>query len=177
MIKKTSLIFLLVSGFFLAAFFTSQAQEVKIEAKKVVYDLPYAGILPDHPLFFLKKMRDNILDFATRDQLKKARLYLLFSDKRIRMAIELSEKGKWQLSTTTLAEGERYFLKIPGLLIASKKQGASADGDFILRLKLANEKHREVIESLLKSAPQGERKVSEDNLTVNKTIEDKLSPL
>ena len=69
-------------------------EEIRIESKKISYDLPYAGMLPDNPLFFIKNVRDKILEFATRDQIKKASLYLLFADKRIRMAIELSKKRK-----------------------------------------------------------------------------------
>jgi hypothetical protein len=29
----------------------------------VQYDLPYTGILPDNPLYFLKALRDNIIGF------------------------------------------------------------------------------------------------------------------
>lgn len=157
--------------------FFVKGQEVKIESKRVEYDLPYAGILPGHPLFFLKTWRDKLLDFAARDQLKKANLYLLFADKRIRMAIELSEKGKWEYAVTAVSEGEGYFLKIPELLERSKKQGASAEGSFILKLKTAVEKHREVIEGLSKNAPQGQRQNLAASLKMNKLIKDRLSPL
>lgn len=155
----------------------ARAQEIKIESKKISYDLPYAGMLPDHPLFFLKNLRDKILEFAIRDQLKKAQLYLLFSDKRIRMAIELSEKSKWELSAQSVTEGERYFSKIYPLLTAAKKQGMSPDGDFILKLKLSIAKHKEVIESFFKDAPQGKRKKIEDNLKKNKDIVETISSL
>lgn len=165
----------------ISIFFTSfspvRAQEIKIESKKISYDLPYAGMLPDNPLFFLKNMRDKVLEFATRDQLKKAHLYLLFSDKRIRMAIELSEKGKWELAVISVAEAEDYFSKIYPLLIAAQKQGTSSDGNFILTLKLAIEKHREVVESLFKNVPQGERVKIEESLITNQQIRETLSSL
>lgn len=155
--------------------FLATAQEVKIEVKKTIYDLPYAGILPDHPLFFLKNIRDRVFEFATRDQLKKANLYLLLSDKRMRMAIELFEKGKGMLAVDSVVKAEAYFLKIPDLLTTSKKQGAAADGVFILRLKTAIEKHREIIESLIKDVSDSERKKLEEILKVNKLIKNKLS--
>lgn len=165
-----------ISIFFIS-FLPVYGQEIKIESKKISYDLPYAGMLPDNPLFFLKNMRDKILEFATRDQLKKARLYLLFADKRIRMAIELSEKSKWELAITSVVEAENYFSKVYPLLVAAQKQGASSDGNFILTLKLSIEKHREVIESLFKNIPQGERVKIEESLITNQQIKEILSSL
>lgn len=167
----------ILSAAFTARFSQAAAQETKIELKKVEYTLPYAGMLPDNPLFFLKNMRDALLEFATRDQLKKAQLYLLFADKRIRMAIELAEKDKWQLTTKTVEKAQRYFMKIPPFLTAAKKQGSTPDGDFILNLKLSIEKHREVIESLFKNAPQGERRSLEESLKLNRKSAEVIKPL
>ncbi len=152
-------------------------EEIKIESKKISYDLPYAGMLPDNPLFFIKNIRDKILEFATRDQIKKARLYLLFADKRMRMAIELSEKGKWELAILSVEEAEKYSIKIYPLLISAQKQGMSPDGNFILTLKLSTEKHREVIESFFKNIPQGARAKIEESLATNQKISDTLSSL
>ena len=67
-------------------------------------------------------------------------------------------------------------MKIPTLIETSKKQGVSAEGDFILRVKLSNEKHREVLESLIKDAPQGERSGFEQILTLNREIKEKIAP-
>ncbi|HLD26380.1 MAG TPA: DUF5667 domain-containing protein [Patescibacteria group bacterium] len=152
-------------------------EEIRIESKKISYDLPYAGMLPDNPLFFIKNVRDKILEFATRDQIKKASLYLLFADKRIRMAIELSEKGKWELATVAVEEAEKYLAKINPLLVDAQKQGMSSGSDFILTLKLSIEKHREVIESLLKNVPQGERVKIEKSLSINQKIAETVSLL
>lgn len=152
-------------------------QEIKIEAKKTDYILPYPGILPDHPLYLLKATRDRLLDFFTRDYLKKAQLYLLFSDKRANMAIDLAKKGKWELMISTVSKGEKYILKMIQLLETSKKQGASPESDFILRIKLSNEKHREIIENLLKNTPHGKRKGLKEVLNLNKQIKEKLAVL
>lgn len=153
------------------------SQEVELEGKKAEYELPYPGILPDHPLYFLKMGRDRLLLFFTRDQLKKAELYLLYSDKRAHMAIELSKKGKWQLAETTISKGEKYFLKIPPAISKSREQGVSPPEDFILKIKLSHEKHSEIIESLLKDAPQGERRGLEGVLNLNKHIGEMVSTL
>lgn len=178
LVEIFSVFIFFISIFFALFISTAHAQEeIKIESKKISYDLPYAGMLPDNPLFFIKNIRDKILEFATRDQIKKARLYLLFADKRIRMAIELSEKGKWELTIVSVEEAEQYLAKIYPLLVVAQKQGMSSGDDFILNLKLSTEKHREVIESLFKKIPQGERVKIEESLSANQKISKELSSL
>ena len=128
---------------------------VKTPQQKVIYNLPYPGLLPDSPLYTTKIIRDRITDFLTRDNLKKAELYLLYSDKRASMSLVLASKGKNQLAIDTFVKGEKYFLKIPRLLISAKKQGAQAPSSFVETLKLSNAKHKELIEELIKTLPQG----------------------
>ena len=128
---------------------------IKTPQEKVAYNLPYPGLLPDSPLYLAKIVRDRITDFLTRDNLKKAELYLLYSDKRIVMSLLLARKGKSQLAIDTFAKGEKYFLKIPNLLKSAKKQGGQAPSNFIETLKLSNAKHKELIEELIKILPQG----------------------
>lgn len=172
-------IYTLIFLIFFYTFFTknTHAQEVKIEGKNIDYTLAYPGILPDHPLYFLKSMRDDIVYFLTRDYLKKAKLNLAFSDKKARMAIELSRKGKSHLALVIIIDGEKDFLKIPKLLTTSKNQGGGSGGNFIATLRSANEKHREVIESLLKEAPQGELDKFNEALKLNKTIQTQLGKI
>lgn len=139
------------------AYFVMGASDtlIKIPQEKVIYNLPYPGLLPDSPLYFTKIIRDKITDFLTRDDLKKAQLYLLYSDKRISMSLVLASKGKSQLAIDTFVKGEKYFLKIPALLSSAKKQGGQAPSSFVETLKLSNAKHKELIEELIKILPQG----------------------
>jgi len=140
-----------------AAYFVIRASDTLVKApqEKVIYNLPYPGLLPDSPLYVIKVARDRITDFLTRDNLKKAELYLLYSDKRISMSLILASKGKSQLAIDTFVKGEKYFLKIPELLRSAKKQGAQAPSSFVETLKLSNAKHKELIEELIKILPQG----------------------
>lgn len=122
---------------------------------KVIYIMPYPGILPDNPLYFIKIIRDRINEFMTRDQVKKAQIYLLYSDKRAAMAMALAKKGKNKLAIDTFSKGEKYFLKIPQLLKSAKEQGSAAPSSFVETAKLANAKHKELIDELIKTFPQG----------------------
>ena len=148
---------------------------VKTPQQKVIYNLPYPGLLPDSPLYITKIIRDRITDFLTRDNLKKAELYLLYSDKRTSMSLVLASKGKSQLAIDTFAKGEKYFLKIPELLRSAKKQGTQAPSSFVETLKLSNAKHKELIEELIKTLPQGLNQsltqLSDLNLQIRHEIE------
>ena len=128
---------------------------IKTPQEKIAYNLPYPGLLPDNPLYLAKTVRDRITDFLTRDNLKKAELYLLYSDKRAAMSLALAHKGKSQLAIDTFIKGEKYFLKIPYLLKSVKKQGGQVPSNFFEILKLSNAKHKELIGELIKILPQG----------------------
>ena len=143
----------------------------------VAYELPYPGILPDHPLYFVKALRDKLQDFFTRDNVKKAELYLLYSDKRLAMAEALAKKGKNDLSVTTLSKGEKYFLKIPDLLKNAKEQGSAATPEFVSRVRLSNQKHKELIGELIQEFPQGEQQTFDPILKMDDAITQKLQGL
>jgi len=144
-------IFLVPTAIYLIEYSTP----VRAAQESIVYNLPYPGLLPDHPLYFIKALRDKILEAMTRDNIKKAELYLLLSDKRMAMAIDLVKKGKDKQAIETATKGEKYFIKIPGLLSESKKQGVTGSSQFVDKLKLSNAKHREILENFLKDLPQG----------------------
>lgn len=176
-------LFILFASFFLYILVLAEEKtdlslsEIKIEGKEVLYQLPYPGLLPDHPFYFIKAIRDRFLDFLTRDNLKKAELYLLYSDKRLNMARGLSEKGKWSLMISTASKGEKYSLKMIDYLKRAKKQGSAPTNDFLLKAKLSNEKHREILENLLKETPQGERQGLISVINLNQEIKKLLESL
>lgn len=171
-----SIVFLIVisSGFYLVNFCQ---KNVVYGQEKIFYTLPYPGILPDHPLYLVKAARDKVMDVLTRDYIKKANLYLLFSDKRVNMAIMLSKKGKNKLAVTTFAKGEKYFLKIPDLLLTSKKQGVSPSSELIETVRSSNAKHLEIANDFLKVAPANQIATMEEIIRINKEIKEKLKKL
>lgn len=180
---KRKIVYLTVFFLFVIAALTSfylldfSQRGIVYGQEKVVYNLPYPGLLPDHPLYIVKVTRDRLMDFVTRDYIKKANLYLLFSDKRANMALFLVKKGKNKLAVETFAKGEKYFLKIPDLLATSKKQGVGAPTELIDTLKLSNSKHREIINQLLKSSSPEQIKLIEEVMKINQEIKKRLNRL
>lgn len=110
----------------------------------VQYTLPYPGILPDNPLYILKALRDNIINFFITDPVKKSDYDLLMADKRLASARSLVDKNEYGLAITTLSKAGNYFDEAIGLAAKAKNQGEDA-GPIISRLFIASEKHQEVI--------------------------------
>ena len=155
----------------------SSGASVNTPQEKVIYNLPYPGILSDHPLYFVKIIRDRLTEFLTRDNVKKAQLYLLYSDKRVAMAMTLAKKGKSQPAIEAFSKGEKYFLKIPDLLRAAKEQGGPAPSSFVETLKLSNAKHTELIGELMKTLPESNQSGINGLLKLNLEIKKLLETL
>jgi len=149
----------------------TESQSINIETKEVPYQLPYPGLLPGHPLYFLKTIRDNILLFTTRDNFKKAKLYLHLSDKNMSTAKALIDKGKEQMAIEELDLGERRFLFIPQTLKELKSQGGEYPNDLIIDLNLSNQKHREVITEVISKVTESDIDVLTKLLEQNKKAE------
>ena len=113
-------------------------------AKNVQYDLPYPGILPDSPLYFLKALRDNAINFFITDPLKKADYDLLMADKRLGASQMLLDKGEGDLSITTLSKAGNYFDNAISLAVQAKNQGENSDS-ILAKLLNASLKHQEII--------------------------------
>lgn len=128
--------------------FAATDQSPAPEEKKPEYLLPYPGILPDHPLYFLKKVRDAILDRLIVDPLRKAEFHILQADKRLNMGKFLIEQGKVGLAETTISKGEKYMERAVSGLSAFKSTGRPVPASLIDRLTRSMEKHVEVLTDL-----------------------------
>ncbi|MBI3955391.1 hypothetical protein HY338_03025 [Candidatus Gottesmanbacteria bacterium] len=111
---KKLLLFLLFLGLLHTRSYKVIAQETPTSSpypqELIEYNLPYAGLLPDSPIYFIKAVRDQILLWTTRGDIKKANLYLLLADKNLVMGKILWERGNEELSLKTFETGEQYLL-------------------------------------------------------------------
>jgi len=139
--------------------FFIQSQSILAQSRDLIYSpvtptpsleyvLPYPGILPDHPLYFLKVIRDRILLFFTYNHLKRSNLNLLLADKRLVMGQLLWEKGIIDLSISTFSKAEKYLLSAAVELATLKKQNSLPPG-LADKLELAAKKHEEIITKLM----------------------------
>jgi len=136
---------------------TSVGGIAAIEEKEVEYQLPYPGILPDHPLYFLKRFRDFVLETLIADPLRKAEFYILQGDKRLAMGMMMSAAGKASEGESVISKGEKYMEKAYQYLINQKNAGVAIPAYITEKIGNALAKHQEVISSLLLNANEQEK--------------------
>ncbi len=170
-------VFFILITVYLSFTIESSGEIINQNQKNIIYNLPHPGLLPDHPLYIVKLLRDKITEFLTRDYSKKAELYLLNSDKRAIAGYQLAKKGKISLAISTFSKGEKYFLKILQLIKEIKKQGSQLPNGFVETLKLANAKHHQLILEMFKILPQGNQNDLELLLNLNLEVKKALEAL
>lgn len=114
-------------------------------AEIIDYQLPYPGLLPDSPLYFLRALRDSISGFLIADPLKKAEFDLLQADKRLSAGIYLSNSKKYDLADSTISKGENYLEDSISKMEQAKKQGELVS-DIGKRVYLSSAKHQQVLQ-------------------------------
>ncbi|OGH02856.1 MAG: hypothetical protein A2798_00270 [Candidatus Levybacteria bacterium RIFCSPHIGHO2_01_FULL_37_17] len=147
MLRRILIVLLLV---LISSFFSkSLAQTVSTSSAlpKVEYELVYPGLLPDNPLYYLKAIRDNILKFLIRDEMKKAEFDLLQADKRLGAGKALLEKAKDDLAITTLSKSGNYFDDAISNIFKAKKKGENVE-QLLDKMITASKKHQFVIREM-----------------------------
>lgn len=130
---------------------SSDAMEKSVVAvmeKKPEYPLPFPGILPDHPLYFLKRFRDQLMEKLIVDTVSKAKFYILLSDKHVQMAVLLTEKGNVPLGSAMATKAEVYLSQAYERLLSLKTSEKELPGYMIEHLVNASSKHVEVLTGL-----------------------------
>ena len=115
------------------------------------YSLPYPGMLPDHPLYFLKMVRDRVQLWMTRDALKRAELLLLYADKRIAAALALAEKGKSGLAVSTATKAGKYLERAVNTDLTSVDE--VKQNELSSKIRKASVKHSKVLDGVSSRVP------------------------
>lgn len=154
LIRTFLLIFVLVLIPFPSAFAQTFTQEMSVTPTPIAYQLPYPGLLPDHPFYFLKQFRDDVVGFFTSNALEKAGYVLHQADKRIEATMMLVDKKKNdELALATFDKAILYFEEAIEKTLAAKQQGMDIT-EMNDKLLDANRKHQEVTKNLVKKNPK-----------------------
>lgn len=149
--KNLNIKLLIIFVFFLLLTLSGQvnAQEAEQSSTKSTYTLSYPGLLPDHPLYFIKAGRDRIMSFLISNPMEKAEFSLLQADKRVEASFMLSEKKEknLDLSQSTFSKAENYFEAAINQTMAAKTQGINTS-EISKKLKDANQKHQEILKDI-----------------------------
>lgn len=124
---------------------SEEVEQEEVMVEPVNYYLPYPGVLPDHPLYFLKMLRDRVREWTLFDPARKAEYYSLLADKRLGAGRILVEGGKEELGVETYWKSARYLQKSVELTEQLKAEGREM-GDLANKLEQASQKHLEVLE-------------------------------
>lgn len=144
-----------------------------LPSPKIDYYLPYPGILPDHPLYSFKMIRDRIWLWLTTDPLKRAEVMVLFADKRLGAGKVLVEGNKVALGLTTLEKAEKYLERSVGELEKAKKEGKNVQS-LIDRFNQAVLKHREILNQEVSRLSGDDKAFGERLLAYPKQLLEKL---
>ncbi len=148
--KKTCLLTFSFLVFLLSInFLSAKAHAITENLQVSSYELPYPGLLPDSPLYFLRMIRDRAVGFLISDPLKKSEFDLLQADKRLNAGIYLFNKGKTSLSLSTVSKAENYFEQALSRMEEAKIQGRNIS-EMERNLRNALKKHQQELEDLIK---------------------------
>lgn len=111
----------------------------------VIYVLPFPGILPTHPLYWFKTLRDSIIELLITDPVNKAEFYVLQADKKLNMGATLAGMGKSDEARRAFADALSSRIQAVTLLEAQVKSGVSVPGHLSEKLMLSLTKHKEVL--------------------------------
>lgn len=145
---------------------------------QINYELPYPGMLPDNPLYFLKAIRDQLTAFFLSKPLDKAQFDLLQSDKNVEASYLLvtQEVGKTSLSSQTFSQGEEDFSEAIDQTAAAKKQGYSIS-DISKKLDLSNQRHLQVLKEIEQQVGKKNTQPFESELSTMEAFAKKINTL
>jgi len=133
--------------------------------EKIQYALPYPGVLPDHPLYFIKRVRDYILERLIVEPVRKGEFYILQGDKRLEMGIMLLASGKSVLAETTISKAEKYMEQAVMTLLSYQKDGNTIPTYIADKVRLALSKHQEVLLDMVNNAPEAQKNGLQESLS------------
>jgi hypothetical protein len=140
------------------------------EIGEIDYEFAYPGrILPDHPFWSLKVVRDKLWLAITSNPLKKAEIQLLFADKRLKSASILFMEGKPELAVSTLTKAEKYLEQAVKQERVAKGRGIET-AEFLEKIAKASLKHRQEIEEQISMAPEDAKPMINEALNYPKRL-------
>lgn len=145
--------------------------------EKIEYTLPYPGILPDHPLYSIKRFRDYVLELVIADPVRKAEFYILQGDKRLQMGIMLHANKKDVLAETTISKGEKYLGKAIDMLVSYKKNSGTIPEYIVEKIQKSLQKHGEEITVLLQNVSEAQKRGLTESLQYIQSLQKEIEKL
>ena len=113
----------------------------------------YPGVLPDHPLYFLKALLYKIREFFVFGDVAKTRWFLKMADKRAAEARELANKGKEKLAQKASEQAVAARDKAAERLKVAKAAGKDVE-ELVEKLEAVSIRQQVVLDQVLEKVPQ-----------------------
>lgn len=126
------------------------------------YQFLWPGILPDHPLYKLKVLRNKIIYNIIYRPVKRVEFDLLMADKTLYASKLLMDQGKWELAKETALKGENYFSMLVADYARVKQRDEIIPGTLRTRIDQAYEAHQQLIDYLGQKARGSDKKTYQD---------------
>ncbi len=134
----------------------------------IEYKLALPGMLPDHPLFKLKVLKDKITAKLINNKIKKIEYDLLMADKTIYASKLLAQKGNIALAKETALKGEHYYTTLVSDYKWAYWYKEKIPQELDERIKTAALKHQEVFTDIAKDLKGEDKKTFENTIYFSK---------
>ena len=145
--------------FHFQVFAQTNSSAIETAVVKHEYTLPYPGILPDHPLFMFKNLRDSILELLITDPIRKIEFYILQSDKDVSASQFLFLKGKYSYINETVPHAVEFKEKAFSIVKSIKEQEKEVPEFLMERLTNSIQKQKDIHRELLTESDQSIKKI------------------
>ena len=136
---------------------TPAAEEAATPVPAAVEQAPpeylYPGVLPDHPLYFLKALLYKIRELFVFGDVAKTKWFLKMADKRAAEAKELANKGKEKLAVKASEKAVAARDKAAEHLKVAKSAGKDVE-ELVEKLEAASIRQQAVLDHVLEKVPE-----------------------
>lgn len=123
-------------------------QTTALVSEELDYTLPFPGILPDHPLYFFKKIRDTLMRTFINNPVKRIEFSLLQSDKYLAMAISFSSMNKWDRAGSAIVSSQKEMEQAIAEVVTARASSVVVPGHIIINLERSTVKHKQRIDEM-----------------------------
>lgn len=132
-------------------------ENATVVSEELDYTLPYPGILPDHPLYLFKILRDTLMQSFINNPVKRIEFFLLQSDKYLAMAMVYADMGKWDRAGKTIVQSQNEMERAIAQVVTTRAAGTSVPGHIVTNMERSTVKHKQRIDQMkiLSKEPPG----------------------
>ncbi len=136
-------------------------------AQKGDTELPYPGLLPDSPIYFLKSARDKVIGYFIFGEDKKALYALTLADKRLSEAKALFDKGEDGLASVTAEQAGVENENAQEHLVKAEVEEKNVTA-IIEKLAANSARQQAVLARILEKAPEQAKAAIEHAMEMSK---------